>query len=479
MKIEQKEKIKLFLEDQLSKAEFRVKAYVYNESGVPRLSRNAFLRLRMHLDRFLQRSSSVRWVVMFGLRGAGKTTLLAQMYTSVKADNRRKLFLSVDQVTQVFGVSLKDVIDVYEEMLGTPFEQLREPVFLFLDEVQYDPKWATLLKSIYDRSTRIFITTTGSSALSLQASPDVARRAIFERLYPMSFCEYVKIKHNRTEIKGLSLTLRKAIFSAKNAGDLYTQLKKIETEVRKYWNGIEQKDVDAYMRYGTLPFMIALNNEALVYDQIKKTLERVVSVDIPHIAKFSPEIISKIPMILYAIAESDELSLTGMANKFDISRPVIGEVLDTLEKTETIHRIYPHGSHMNQAKKASKYLFASPAFRAMYFNFIGNITTENNYKGKLLEDTVGLYLNRIFNGKPGASLTYDSASGGADFIVRQGDEHFVVEVGYGEKNFDQVILTMNKQGLAARYGIIISQSPLFVDTKKNIVSIPLSYFLLT
>ena len=49
----------------------------------------------------------------------------------------------------------------------------------------------------------------------------------------------------------------------------------------------------------------------------------------------------------------------------------------------------------------------------MYFNFIGNTRTRENYKGKLLEDTVGLYLNRLFNGKPDTSVTYDSALGGS------------------------------------------------------------------
>lgn len=69
--------------------------------------------------------------------------------------------------------------------------------------------------------------------------------------------------------------------------------------------------------------------------------------------------------------------------------------------------------------------------------------------------------------------------GGADFIVRQGNNFFVVEVGYGEKTFDQLETTMNKTGVNAKYGIVISQSPLAKDEKKNTVSIPLSYFLLT
>ncbi len=481
MKTEQKQKIFEFIQDQIANADFRIKAYVFDESGKKRLGRNCFVKLDMHVQNFLQGKSPIRWITMYGLRGAGKTTLLAQLYEQTKIESKRKLFLSVDQAVGIFGVSLKDILDVYEESLGTSFERLTEPVFLFLDEVQYDEKWALLLKTIYDRSSKVFIIATGSSALSLQASPDVARRAIFEKLFPMSFTEYIKIKNQKTEIRGLAKELREAIFNSKDAKEVHTRLKGLEVKARQYWLDIERKEIDSYMQYGTLPFMIALNNEAMVYDQIKKTLERVISIDIPHINQFSAETISKIPMVLYALAETDQLSLSSLADKgeLDISRPVLTAVLETLERTETIWRIYPHGSHVTQTtRQPSKYLFTSPAFRSMYFNFIGNTRTHDTYKGKILEDTVGLYLNRIFSGKPDTSVTYDSAAGGADFIIRQSKDMIVLEVGYGDKSFRQVVTTMAKVGVNARYGIVVSQSPLALDEEKNAVSIPLSYFLL-
>lgn len=481
MKIEQKQKIFDFLQDQIVNADFRMRAYVFDEDGKRRLVRNAFANLVTHVKNFLENKSSARWITMYGLRGAGKTTILAQLYEQTRVESKKKLFLSVDQAVGIFGVSLKEILEVYEELLGVSFEQLTEPVFLFLDEVQYDEKWALLLKTIYDRSNKVFIFATGSSALSLQASADVARRAIFEKLYPMSFTEYIKVKDQKGEVEGLSKSIQDAIFNAKNANDSFSQLKSLEATIRQYWINTDPKEIGRYMRYGTLPFMVALKNEALVYDQIKKTLERVISIDIPHITRFASETISKIPMILYALAETEQLSLSSLSDKgdLDISRPVLTSILETLEKTETIIRIYPHGSHMTQTtRQPSKYLFTSPAFRSMYFNFIGNTRTRENYKGKLLEDTIGLYLNRLFNGKPDTSVTYDSALGGADFIVRQGKETVVLEVGYGEKSFKQVITTMAKNNVNAQYGMVVSERLLEVNEEKNVISIPLSYFLL-
>ncbi len=166
MKTEQKQKIFEFIQDQIANADFRIKAYVFDESEKRRLGRNCFVKLNMHVQNFLQGKSTIRWITMYGLRGAGKTTLLAQLYEQTKIESKRKLFLSVDQAVGIFGVSLKDILDVYEEALGVSFERLTEPVFLFLDEVQYDEKWALLLKTIYDRSSKVFIVATGSSALS-------------------------------------------------------------------------------------------------------------------------------------------------------------------------------------------------------------------------------------------------------------------------------------------------------------------------
>lgn len=478
MNHEQKKKIFTFLQDQIANAEFRVKAYVFDENNVRRLQRNAFTKLAMYIKNFQAGKRSLRWVTMYGLRGAGKTTLLAQLYENTKIENKHRLFLSVDQVTGVFGVSLKDVLEVYEEILGSSFEQLQEPVFLFLDEVQYDEKWGVLLKTIYDRSDKVFILATGSSALSLQASTDVARRSVFEKLYPMSFTEFIKIKNQKVETKNLCEQIHNAIFKSATAKKVYKELTRLEPKIKEYWGDVDPRDSERYMRYGTLPFMIALNNEALVYDQIKKTLERVIASDIPHIAQFSADTVSKIPMVLYAIAETEQLSMSSLSKNIEMSRSVLAHILDILERTETVWRVYPHGSHMAQARKPSKYLFTSPAFRSMYFNFIGNIKVRDNYKGKLLEDTVGLYLNRLFAGKPDVAITYDGVAGGADFIVRQGNDMFVVEVGFGDKSFVQVERTMKKSGINAKYGMVVSERSLVVDEEKNIVSIPIQYFLL-
>ncbi|MFH1456694.1 MAG: AAA family ATPase [Patescibacteria group bacterium] len=474
-----KEKIKEYINDQIAQASFRARAYVFDAQNKKHPNRNIFIKIQSHLKQFLSGNKSYRWVTLTGLRGAGKTTIMYQLYYAKKNIDGYFLVLSVDEITQTLGSSINEVINVFEEIIGRSITNLDKPLFLFLDEVQYDEKWGIALKTIYDRAHNVFIFSTGSAAALINSNPDIARRAIYEKIYPLSFTEFIKIKHNKYEIKGLGQTLRDIIFFSQNAQEAYEKLKKQEQKINQYYLGISRLNFENYLYYGSLPFMITLENEALVYDQIYKSLERVINKDIPKMQNFSPEIISKISAILYAVAYMDTLNFSTLAQKFGISRSKIAEIFSILEKTEILHRIYPHGSHFKQVtQKPSKYLFSSPAFRAMYYKTIGNVIAEQNTRGKLLEDLMGMYLYRQANQKPIFSLTYDSAKGGADFIIKAGEKKIVIEVGANKKEYRQVVQTSEK--VKAIYGLIVSEQASALEYNKpaKALKIPLNYFLL-
>lgn len=474
-----KEKIVSFLNEQIAQADFRAQAYVFNEENERRPQRSVFVKVKSHLDNFLQGNPAYRWITLTGLRGAGKTTILSQLFSETKGKDVYRLLLSLDQTSQIIGVSLNEVISTYEDLIGKSLENLDKPLLLFLDEVQYDHQWAIVLKTIFDRSNKVFIFATGSAALLMNINTDIARRAVFEKLFPLSFTEYLKIKLQKYEIKGLGQEVRSALFSSNTAKEVYDKLQALEKKINGYYLGITRHEFDKYLNYGSLPFMVASNNEAIVYDQINKTLDRVVSGDIVSTGKFSSDIISKIPAILYAVADMDAFNFSTIANSFGISRPKVSEIFDLLENTEVLHRIYPHGSHLNQSgstRKPSKFLFSSPAFRAMYYKMIGNIISPDNAKGKLLEDLVGMYLHRILNKNPGKSLTYDSAQGGADFILGTGKQRIVIEVGAGKKDYRQVIATAKK--VKPNYSLIIHEENLEYSQQFEAIKIPLRIFLL-
>ena len=473
---EKKAQVIDFIREQIAQADFRAGAYVLDDAGKKRPNRNIYVKLNQYLNDFLDGKHENRLVILTGLRGAGKTTLLSQLFTQYKKAEVYSLFLSVDQIVQILDVNLHDFLSVYEQFIGKTFEQLDKPLLLFLDEAQYEEKWGVILKSIFDRSRKVMVMATGSSALHLNTNADVTRRAIMEKLFPMSFSEYLKIKFNKFEVKGLAAEIRQYLFESATAGEAYSGLLALQSKINNHLAGVGRLEVENYIRYGTLPFMVAVNNESLIYDKIEKNIARIISIDMAHFTNFSSEILSRIPAVLYAIADADVVVLSNLAEKLEISRPKLMEIFDVLEKTETVVRIYPHGGHYSQTNKPSKYLFSCPAFRSMYFNTIGSVKKREDTMGKLLEDTVAMYLIRYLGNKVNVSITYDSSAGGADFIVSQGDKRLILEVGMGEKGFTQISNTAGK--VDAKYGLVVAEDRLFLSEKDNSLRIPLEHFLL-
>jgi predicted AAA+ superfamily ATPase len=474
---QKKDQIIEYIKEQIVNSERKIKAYTFDEKGGERPKRGFYYRLADFLEAFINKQNrEVRLVVFTGLRGAGKTTLLAQLRDQYQRCNADALFLEVDRIVQLLEVSLSEFLRVYEEWKGGSFEAQDRPLILFLDEVQYDKKWGAVLKSIYDRTRNVFVLATGSSALALTMSADLARRAVMLNLDPLSFSEYLMLKKGKKENPALGQKIEGLIFGAANAKEVFAEMEKIKAESDAYLIDVNRADVDSYIRYGTLPFMITLNNDALVYSMIGANIKRIINEDLVLLKKFSVSNLLKIHALLYAMADAEVINATKIAVKLDVSRPVVHAMLDALEKTEAVKRIFPHGGHYSQINNPSKYLFASPAFRAMYYNTLGSIKREEDAMGKLLEDLVGMYLIHILRKTVNPSLTYDAAEGGADFIVSFGRECVIIEIGNSQKGFKQVKKTFRK--VAAKYGLVIARDNLFLDAASNAIRIPLEMFLL-
>lgn len=456
-----------------------LRAMTIDSKGRLLLRRSVALVVDKYIRDFQYGKTDPRWIAIPGLRGVGKTTLIAQLYSSLKCEKRYKIYISLDEALRVLNVKIGDILEVYEGMIGIPFERLTVPVFIFLDEVQYDDTWGITLKTLYDRANKVFVICTGSSALSLQTNPDVARRIVFTRIYPLNFTEFQMLKTRKFPIKNLGFQIREVLFNSKTAEEVYVGMSTMQKSVDLYWKDIPQTDLEEYLKFGTMPFALSLRHGPLIYSQINQTLNSILNRDVPQLGTFDKQTIDKLSQILYAVASYDITSFNKISSLVGLDIKTITSIFGALEKTELLHRVYPSGSHNTQVKRASKYLFASPAFRAMYYNLIGSTSSFDDYKGKLLEDVVGLYIFRIFSRIPDMNITYDSAEDGADFLVGSAiskDGKIALEVSLANKGCQQLLNTMKK--VNCRYGLLVSPGKLWLDDTKTCVSIPLEYFLL-
>lgn len=470
-----------YVQTQLVQAQNRLRGYVQDPSGHPLPRRHIFKKLERVVDRFREGGGNQRWVIVPGLRGMGKTTVLAQLFLklSTEHENLRMLYVSLDNVTEILDSDLNAILDAYERILGSRFEEQKSPFFIFVDEVQYDPKWGTVLKSLFDRTKKAFILCSGSSAVSLQTNADVQRRAIFEKLHPMSFPEYAMIKKQVYPTKGLKDELKKALYFSRTALEAFQGLKQLETKVSQYWAKVDRLEIPNYLSTGTLPFALDYANPSQVYEALSALLDKIIHKDIQTLHSFDTDTLHSIKRILFLLADADgTLSVNKLGGLLEgMSAITVRRIFTVLERAELLIRAAPCGSQRSKTTKPSKYFFMTPALRMSLLSMVGLETAFQTRLGRLLEDAAALHFYREFAGAGLGTLSYDPESGGADFVLQIANQRqLAIEIGIGKKDLSQVIQTMKK--IKCDFGIVISENALQHFSGERVLRMPLPYFLL-
>lgn len=422
---------------------------------------------------------------MPGLRGVGKTTVMAQTYFEVMAEYAKRglpkkhvLFVSLEDAEENLNIGLKDILEAYESILETAYERQSQPIFLFIDEAQYDPKWGVLLKVLYDKSKKVFIFCTGSSALELRSSPDVARRSLLERLYPMNFTEYEHLLNNVESVEGLKEEIKNAVYMIPDAKQAFAALKSLEVKVGRAWSGIDTHDINHYVEIGTFPFSFNYTSKGPVYDALDQLIDKIIKTDIQRIGGVRIETIAMMRRLLYLLADAnDVIAVSKLANLLEANSATLIAALDLLKDAECLIKIPPYGSAASAVRKPTKYNFMSPALRAALLSIAGSDGTMATRKGKYWEDIVAMHLYREFVSSGVGTLVYDPTKGGADFILQLlNGQEIAIEVGSGEKGTAQVAQTMKERKI--NRGLVISSRELALSADEKILLIPFRYFLL-
>ena len=465
-----------YLQQQIRTTDDRLRRFTHSIDGREFPKRVIFTKLQQYIDDFFSKKSSNKLIIIPGFRGVGKTTLMSQACIEYKSRISRVLFLSIEDSKNLFDAGIAELMFAYEEIIGENLETAKEPILIFLDEIQSDSKWAVTLKSLFEKTTNVFFCCTGSSAVTLQTTTNLARRAVFEKMPPMSFTEYEMVKNNIV-LPDVGEEIRQATYFSKDASEAYSKLCKLKPKVNKYWSTVERMDIRKYLSYGSLPFSLLMPGEAAVYDSISLLIDKIIKFDLPTLGNFNNETLAVVKRILFAIAENDITSLNTLEERFKINRLTISSVFDALEKAELLIKIPAYGSNMAIAKKANKYLFMSPAIRMSFFYFTGLESTFLVRQGKLLEDSVGAHLYSNFILKGQGAIRYDSAEGGADFVLQiLNSKQIIIEVGMGNKDKKQIIKTSKR--ISSDYNLIFSNSELQYDDAQKIIFVPLDYYFL-
>ncbi|MFH1636802.1 MAG: ATP-binding protein [Candidatus Woesearchaeota archaeon] len=122
-------------------------------------------------------------LAVVGARQSGKTTLLKHIFKGLK----NAVFLDFEdrETLELFNEDIKSFIGLYVKGYN----------YLFIDEFQYAQEGGKNLKYIYDNhKTKIIISGSSVSGLSIQSIKYLVGRIFVFNLYPFSFGEYLSYK---------------------------------------------------------------------------------------------------------------------------------------------------------------------------------------------------------------------------------------------------------------------------------------------
>lgn len=480
--VNKREEILKYVYAKLAQAPFFAKSRI-TADGKPLPFRHTALKLQEYTKTFIKGATENRIIILPGLRGVGKTIMLLQLYEFLtkKQDigQDKVLYFSTDELKDYLGSSISDVINTFiEETLKTTPALLNEKVFILIDEAHFDEKWDITAKIVYDQSKKIFLLITGSSALNIEMSMDLARRAKKEKIFPLNFSEYLLLKYNLETDREIGKSLIKLIFNAdekilKEAIDKEHEVIRQTLSIGRPLN----KEFSSFITSGDLPFSLELE-EKNVYERIFDMIERVIEKDVFTIRSFNTETRGSIKRIIYflALQSPGGTSDTKLAKHLETSSKQIRTILDVLEKTHLIFSIKPYGGAGKIVRKPWKYYFLSPSINsAIRFKLGAFDRNSKDMFGVLVESMVASYLIRMKEtiNLP-AGIFYDSDDGGADFIVQDAKENAIpIEVGFGKKDKGQIERAIKKHN--SRHGIIICECQK-IKKEGSIIYIPFTTF---
>ena len=276
---------------------------------------------------------SDRLIGIKGTRGVGKTTFLLQYAKEKFGNDRSCLFINMNN----FYFSGHSIVDFANEF------QKRGGKVLLIDQVFKHPEWSRELRMCYDRFPNLKIVFTGSSVMRLKEENlelrDIAKSY---NLRGFSFREYLNLQ---TGMKFRAYSLEEILSTHEQIA------KGVLSKVRPldYFQD--------YLHHGFYPFFLEKRNFS---ENLLKTMNMMVEVDILLIKQIELKYLSKIKKLLYLLAVDGPKApnVSQLASDIQTSRATVMNYIKYLTDARLMNMLYPVGESF--PKKPSKvYMYNS------------------------------------------------------------------------------------------------------------------------
>jgi predicted AAA+ superfamily ATPase len=434
--------------------------------------RNFFNEIKSCADNFFKSATEPRMIGLAGLRGTGKTTLLWHTAEHIFENISQNIYFFNVETLQSLNITIFDLFKHFRYELNYSVK----PIILLFDEVHVDQQWSKSLKIIYDELRYSFVVATGSSALLLQTTADLATRMLIQHIFPLQWTEYLSITQNISDetISNIQKKLHSLLFFSENIEEIETKIQEISSEFKGYNSKIEntEKTLDNYIKYHNIARFCAFTNKSYISSELKELYRRVIHEDIPKIAIRDFKYLNS-EKILLRLSASDEINIQTLSQTIGISQDEINENIDILVKAELLNVLYPFGGINTKLNKSKKAFFMSPSIRLSLLAQLYNDEIDADFLSKLYEDIIVMYLKRLFSDSI-LSFSSFTKEKNPDFIIATRDKPVLLEVGINKKSDKQI----TKSKIEYRYGIVINTKAEEIEIKDKTIILPLKIFLL-
>jgi hypothetical protein len=423
-----------------------------------------------------------------GPRRIGKSTLLFQLIQQLIKEgvepNQIIYYSFDDPALYTQKIEIDEFINYIMRFAAT--QNRKGPKYLFFDEIQKLERWELYLKKYYDLKypIKVVISGSASSPIFKKSRESLLGRIKDYHLLPFSFREYALFK-----LKAESHLIEK-INDINNFGKIFEDLIceapfiedfdkniKIDTEFEKSI----YKLLDSFFLEGGFPEVWAMpswaaKQEYLYDNQIKK----VIYEDLVLAAEFrKPELLKQFYLSLLEMP-GREVNIQDISKETEVKSSQIDKYLPLLEMTDLIYHIskFRKGS-LRVRKGLMKFYLVDLALRNAVMRLNESLLNDYDTLGFYAENLVFLALKK-WTGVLQIDY-YRERNDEVDFIVHTAPNRFLpVEVKYRNKIDEGDCKGINK--FMGKYknnklSILVTKYRT-KSTSNNIITIPLSYFLL-
>ena len=428
-----------------------------------------------------------------GPRRVGKTVLIHQLIQDLLSsgiDPKRILYLSVDEVElNRGGAELRHVLETYSKfILKTPFENLTDMHYLFLDEVQELRDWEKILKNWYDLGYKLKFVISGSSSIWISKGTEesLLGRIKTSVMMPLKFSEVLRYRQILPENFLIERKrVQEALIEAVEKGDLILfkeELERFLGEVSSKREAIEI-ELNRYLVIGGYPEFLEVTNYEKIGESVREKIKLIFFKDIVRYFKIrNPEVLEDLFKLL-AKNSGSQLNLVQTAGILDIQRPTLRDYLKYLAKAYLIKysEFYSH-SRKARIRKQDKIYVLDAGIRNGVSDFLDDsLLKDETEMGKVVEGVLFDHLSRLkFNLEPGpeTDIFYWKNKKEIDFVMEVRRKPIPVESKYRNVLPEASIAEINEflKESKSPFGIVVTKG--LFKSEGEVIRIPLWLFLL-